>query len=84
MLSCKEVTELASRRQDGALPLRTRVAMRLHLMVCKMCTRYVAQLGFIRRVMAVYREREEVGKREGLSGDGRTKIREAIRRESGK
>lgn len=82
MLSCKEVTDLASRRQDAPLSLRTRVAMRLHLLICTMCSRYVQQLDFIRRVMAAYRERDEPSGIKGLSSEGRAKIREAIRNES--
>lgn len=83
MFSCKDVTELASRRQDEQLPLGTRLGMRLHVFVCVRCARYVKHLDFIRRALSHYRERAELGGLRGLSGEGRNRILEAIKRETG-
>ncbi|MGE3720107.1 MAG: anti-sigma factor [Bauldia sp.] len=44
MLKCREVSELASRYVDHDLGMMTRAQIRLHLMMCKHCTRYVRQL----------------------------------------
>jgi anti-sigma factor RsiW len=44
MLSCREVTERASDYLDRALPLRQRLAVRLHLFMCQHCRRYLRQL----------------------------------------
>jgi anti-sigma factor RsiW len=44
MLSCKEVSHLASDYLNRDLPLRRRLAVRLHLLMCDGCTRYVAQM----------------------------------------
>jgi hypothetical protein len=41
MLSCREVTERASDYLDRALPLRQRLAVRLHLFMCQHCRRYL-------------------------------------------
>ena len=47
MLRCNEVTRLyASEEIDGA-PLKTRLAVRLHLMMCEHCRRYVRELARI-------------------------------------
>ncbi len=44
MLSCREVSRLASDYLNRDLPLRRRIAVRLHLMMCEGCTRYIAQM----------------------------------------
>ena len=44
MLSCKEVARLASDGLDNDLPFGTRFGMRLHMMMCGACSRYVKQL----------------------------------------
>ena len=47
MLRCNEVTRLcASEEVDGA-PLKTRLAVRLHLLMCEHCRRYVRELARI-------------------------------------
>lgn len=48
MTTCKETTELASRAMDEQLPLSERVALKLHLAVCKNCTRFAQQLQTMR------------------------------------
>ena len=46
MLKCKEVVEKADALVDGTpLHWRDRVALRLHLLMCHHCRRYVRQLG---------------------------------------
>lgn len=44
MLTCREVTELASGYLDRELPLLARAQMRMHLLMCSHCRRYVDQL----------------------------------------
>ncbi len=48
MLSCKEVTQLVSQSLDDRLGWRTRAGVRLHLLVCRGCTRFVRQMRFLR------------------------------------
>lgn len=52
MLSCKEVTRLASERLDRQLPFWTRVGVRLHVMMCEACRSYRRQLDAIDRLLA--------------------------------
>jgi hypothetical protein len=49
MLSCKEVTELVSQSQDRELTVSERVALNLHLTLCKGCRNFEAQLSLMRR-----------------------------------
>lgn len=44
MLSCREVTERSSRYVDAELGTMERLSMRLHLLMCVHCRRFVAQL----------------------------------------
>ncbi len=37
MLSCKDVSKIISESFDKKLPLSTRVRLRVHLMMCKLC-----------------------------------------------
>ena len=44
MLSCKEITEKANSYLDKELPFYTRMQVKLHLMMCVNCQRYLDQL----------------------------------------
>jgi hypothetical protein len=44
LLRCRDVTELATGYMDHTLPLRSRLAMRLHLSLCIACRTYMDQL----------------------------------------
>ena len=43
MLSCKEVTERAGDWTDGQLSWRERLSVRLHLLLCTFCRRFLNQ-----------------------------------------
>ena len=45
---CHDITRLVSEAMDRPLPLRTRLAMRMHYLICIWCQRYRDQLGFVR------------------------------------
>jgi hypothetical protein len=44
MFNCKEITRMVSGSLDRALPIYQRMGIRIHLMMCKFCTRYRRQL----------------------------------------
>lgn len=44
MLNCRQATEQASALLDGELTRAARWSLRLHLMICHNCRRYLAQL----------------------------------------
>lgn len=52
MLSCKDVAELASKSLDTNLTFSQRLAMQIHLMMCKFCTNYVKSLKFLHNSMS--------------------------------
>jgi len=49
MLSCKESTHLMSAEQDRPLDLGERLALKMHLLMCKGCANYQQQMDFIRQ-----------------------------------
>ena len=44
MLSCKQLTENANDYIEQNLPLKSRISVKLHLLMCIHCRRYVHQL----------------------------------------
>ena len=53
--TCKEVSALLVAREDRALPLAERVALRLHLAMCEACPRFERQLLTMRNAMKQWR-----------------------------
>lgn len=49
MLNCKQNTELLSQSLERPVTLREKIAMRMHLMMCRGCRNFEKQLGFIRK-----------------------------------
>lgn len=47
MLKCKQVIDLVSQNQDNPIPWLQHWQMKLHLMLCERCRRYLQQLEFI-------------------------------------
>ena len=51
MYTCKEVTQMVSESLDRNLPLRQRMGIRLHLFMCKLCSRFRKQLLMLREAV---------------------------------
>ncbi len=77
MLSCKKVAQLASEALDRSLTLQEKLSMRLHLLACKLCSRYVRQLKFLKRACA---NADEIQSRSEirLTEDARRRIRDRL------
>lgn len=74
---CHDITRLISESMDHPLPLRTRISMRLHYLICVWCQRYRDQLALLRKALRVglSQEPERV---HGLSPDARTRLKVAL------
>lgn len=59
IITCKELSVLASQRQERTLTLRERLALRIHLVVCEGCRHAAKQLEFIRRAIKQLAERDD-------------------------
>ncbi len=71
-VSCKESTELVSRAMDERLTFADRLAMRMHLAICRNCARFARQLQDMRRLFQAETAASEDAA--GLSPDARQRI----------
>lgn len=65
-LTCKKAAALMLAREDRALPLSERAALRLHLAICAACPPFERQLLTMRNAMAQWRayvDTDDQGKR---------------------
>lgn len=49
MLNCKQNSELLSQAMDRPVTFRERIAMKMHLVMCRGCRNFEKQLEFIRK-----------------------------------
>jgi len=76
MYSCKEVTQMVSESLDHKLPLVQRIGIRIHLMMCKFCSRYRKQLLILREAMRLQEKYlEETKPSLTLSPEARERIK---------
>ena len=54
MLTCKEVSELVSQIPERPLSLRENLGIKMHLMICKLCSRFTRQMKFIARATNIF------------------------------
>jgi hypothetical protein len=81
MLSCKEVSRLVSESLDHELPFGQRFSLRLHLLMCSLCSRFRRQILLLRRAARSFGKAGEEGEVLGhvrLSPEGRTRIKHAL------
>ncbi len=52
MLSCKEATRLVSEGLDRQLPFWRRLGLRLHVVMCRGCSRYTRQIKALNRLIS--------------------------------
>ena len=74
--SCAEVSRLTSVALDESLPLRSRLVLRIHLMLCLWCRRNEAQLRIMRSLARRLAPTQDGAA--GLSSDARRRIAEAL------
>lgn len=79
MFNCGEVTRLVSESLDRRLPFYQRMGIRMHLSMCKFCSRYSKQLRLLREVMRLAAEENMVTDFfERLPSDAKTRIQEVL------
>ena len=86
MLSCRETTQLISESMERKLPLRRRMAVAAHLLMCRFCSRYRKQLRFMEKAVDRLVESEKEGSLPEttdtcLSPEARERIKQSLRRE---
>ena len=78
MLDCRHATQLASRAMEARLPLRQRIALRFHLLLCDACTNFVRQLKLLRAALTHMRHAAENSPGVELSQQARERIAAAM------
>ena len=59
MKCCRKATQLISESMDSRLSLGKTISLKVHLWICTICTRYEAQINFIRHLTGVYKKKLE-------------------------
>ncbi len=77
---CKEVTRMVSDSMDRDLPLIQRMRMRMHLLMCKYCSRFEKQLALLRKASrSLATHRPDPNASPVLPQDARDRIKQALR-----
>ncbi len=82
MLSCKQASQLLSQSLDRRLNWRERLALRFHLAICDVCTRFYAQLKQMRVAVRSLVQQAEQDESLKLSDQARERIARAMDSES--
>lgn len=61
MFECKDIAEEASNYLDGDLPLRKRVGLFLHLVICSCCREYLQQIKQTINTVTQFKPQEQHG-----------------------
>jgi hypothetical protein len=80
MFRCQEVSRKVSHAMDAPLPLHQRIAIRIHLMMCRYCARFRRQLVALRKMSRLEdpdRPTDETPAT--LSEDAKRRIKEKLR-----
>lgn len=78
MLSCKDASRLISQSLDRRLTWRERFGLRVHLMICDVCSRFRKQVELIRAAVQRMTRQIEQDEHLVLSPTARTRIADAI------
>ncbi|MFN4261640.1 MAG: zf-HC2 domain-containing protein [Gemmataceae bacterium] len=81
MPSCKEVSRLVSESLDRDLPFWQRFSVRLHLLMCSLCSRFRRQILFLHDAAHAFGEASEEGAvltNARLSPEARARIKQVL------
>lgn len=80
MFNCSEVSKKVSQSMDTSLPLSHRLAIRMHVMMCRHCARFRGQL-FLLRYLSLQDGTKDLPPEapEGLSAEARERIKSSLR-----
>ena len=87
MSRCKDITKLISDSMERELSLWQRIDLRMHLILCGFCRRFQSNVLVLRKLatstMAFSEKGENAAEEPKLSVEAKTRIRNAIRQQSG-
>lgn len=83
MITCRESARLLSERRDHSLPLRKRLALRMHLVLCGLCRVYASQLSVVCGVSREAGEKAPDVSPRSMPDERRRRIKDAMSRDAG-
>jgi len=81
MLSCQQASELLSQGLDRRLTVTERMGVRIHLLMCRLCTQYEKQLRFVCQASRRFSNEMEQADQETarLPPEARERIKKAVK-----
>jgi hypothetical protein len=77
---CKDMIDAASRSIDGKLSFRENLVLKLHLIPCKPCVRFIEQSKFIKQLMEDGKMEDASSAYKGtLSSEARERLKELLK-----
>ncbi|MDB6066419.1 MAG: hypothetical protein JWR26_2627 [Pedosphaera sp.] len=76
---CNEMSRLASQSLDHPLPLKIRLKMRLHFLICIWCKRYSKQLRVLHHTARRVKENLTQVTRPGLSEEAKARMKARLK-----
>ena|SRR5688500_18290401 len=76
---CKEMIDIASRSIDGELTFRENLVLKLHLIPCKPCVRFIEQSKFLKQMMTEVEIEEASAYKGTLSTEARERLKELLK-----
>lgn len=75
--NCKETSVLVTQSLDRGLTSQERFAMKVHLMICRNCARFMKQMHLVRSWLRI----ENGAEQHGLTDEARERIASKLREE---
>ena len=80
MFRCKDISQKVSQSMDAALPLPQRMAVWLHLLMCRYCFRFWRQLFMLRKMSRrIDSGQLSVGTSDRLSQEAKERLKKTLR-----
>ena len=81
MWRCKHVADALAEHRYWELPLRRRLALKMHIALCIVCGRYHRQVIQMQELASSFRRHEEDVPSAGLSTEARQRLQDALKRQ---
>lgn len=79
--TCSEMARLTSRALDQPLPLKMRMQLRLHFVICAWCRRYFKQINFLHRAAPLLPVETEDLPGRGMSTEAKQRLVQRLKQE---
>ncbi len=80
MFRCNDVSQKVSQSLDASLPLHHRMAVRMHLLMCRYCARFRRQLIMLRKVSRHMDDEASIDETTAtLANETKERIKKALR-----